>query len=927
MIHSGMRRIAWLTLAIFLIPLPALCEALESAAYFYGSQPPVNELAMFSKVVVEPDHLSDADMQRLQSAGSLVFAYISIGETGRERSWYIDTRREWEIGENRAWNSAVMDMTNIAWQEFILERLVKPLSDRGYDGLFLDTLDSYRLITDEPEKQKMQEKGLADFISRLHQRFPGMKILLNRGFEVIPDVHDQVDGIVAESLFQRWDPAKRIYTAVPEEDRRWLKETLQEIHTSYRLPVHVIDYVDPANRNLARETARKIEDLGFTPWVTNASLDMLGISTLEIVPRRMMVLYDSRESQLPYSQPHRYLAAPLEYMGYVVEYADVSAPLPENVLTGRYAGLISWITGESGTSSRSVTAWLSRQMDEGMPVAFLGSFGVNPSTEFLARLGLEAVNGKIARPVRIVSHDKLSQMEARPRPLFRGLFMVRAVSGDVQVHASIADANNRRMDVIMTAPWGGVALSPYVLEKGIDDRVRWRLDIFRFLSKALRLQSMPRFDTTTENGLRLLMAHIDGDGVASRAVMPGTPLAIRVIRDEILKKYPLPVTVSVIAGEFENSELYPDRVAEMRRIARSIFAMEQVEIASHSYSHPFDWEQAAFDPKSYLQLPGYLFSRDSEVTRSVKFIDEKLAPPGKKTSVFLWSGNALPDENDLRLVRSLGLRNMNGGNTVMTSDYPSITDVSGMARPVGNQLQVYAPIMNESLYTNSWTKPRYGFQRVIETFKLTGTPRRLKPIDIYYHFYSGTETASIKALKEVYDWSMKQRIHPVHVGEYCDKVEAYMQAAVARRTDGSWIMLAPDAIRTVRIPESMGWPDIKASSGVAGVLDLPQGRYLHLAPAGKKATQNTLRHYLLNFNDKLVAAPYLVSANGRLERWQVEGNRIRMHMRGYLPLHIAMNRPCTLQMAGKSIEAESRGMGYEFSLKQKDTGDALLICR
>ena len=70
----------------------------------------------------------------------------------------------------------------------------------------------------------------------------------------------------------------------------------------------------------------------------------------------------------------------------------------------------------------------------------------------------------------------------------------------------------------------------------------------------------------------------------------------------------------------------------------------------------------------------------------------------------------------------------------------------------GQELQVYAPVINENVYTNLWTGPYYGFRRVLETFALTESPRRLKPIDVYYHFYSGAKVAGQQAWAEVYDF-------------------------------------------------------------------------------------------------------------------------------------------------------------------------------
>ncbi len=893
-------------------------EMQRGIAFFYADKPPLNELAMFPQVVVEPRYIDEQAMRRLKRAGSAVFAYVSVGELRRDRPWYADVGESWQLGENSAWNSVVMDLSNRQWQDFVLERLVSPLVRRGFSGVFLDTLDSYRLQVSAESGRRAQRQGLVELILRMHRRFPDLKILLNRGFGVIADTREAVAGVVAESLLRTWDAATGRYEKVADADHNWLKNRLMRIRRDYKLPVYVIDYVPPASRDLARSTAREIAALGFVPWVANPALDMLGVGMREVVPRRVLVLYDSQESQLPYSQAHRYLAAPLEYMGYIPEYRDIRHPLPAMTLAGRYAGIVSWLTDGVMPSPRRYMNWLIRQIDDGVPVAIIHSPGMQPSEAFLRRLGLQAVAGRIQRPLHIVYRDAMARMEARPRPLARGLFPLRVADERITVHESIEDQRHSRMDVILTAPWGGMALAPYVLDTGLDEHARWRLDIFAFLRRALRLIPMPVFDTTTENGARLLMTHIDGDGAASRAVMPGSPLAIRVIRDEILRTYPLPATVSVITSDMQDTGLYPERAPEMRRIARSIFALPHVEIASHTFSHPFSWSRAVYDEHAYLKIPGYRFSLRKEIVGSVEYINRHLAPPGKKVKVFLWSGDALPDEKALQMVDALGLRNMNGGNTVATRDHPSLTDISSMARPVGSRLQVYAPVMNENLYTHNWTRPRYGFERVIETFRLTDEPRRLKPIDIYYHFYSGSEMASLKALQHVYDWSMRQEVLPVWVSAYVDKVQAYYKGVVGRNMDGGWLLRAPSALRTVRIPKQLGWPDLSRSSGVIGVRNLDQGRYVHLAPGERHQL------YLARARPK---QPFLEYANAPVRYWKAEGQRIRFRLSGHLPVVFSVNRPCMLHLNGDRIAPDRHGLSYRFSIQNRDTGDALLVCR
>ena len=48
-------------------------------------------------------------------------------------------------------------------------------------------------------------------------------------------------------------------------------------------------------------------------------------------------------------------------------------------------------------------------------------------------------------------------------------------------------------------------------------------------------------------------------------------------------------------------------------------------------------------------------------------------------------------------------------------------------------------------------------------------------------------------------------------------------------SDGAWSIKGLVGMRTLRLDPALGWPDLSRSVGVAGVRDLPQGRYVHLS--------------------------------------------------------------------------------------------------
>jgi hypothetical protein len=420
------------------------------------------------------------------------------------------------------------------------------------------------------------------------------------------------------------------------------------------------------------------------------------------------------------------------------------------------------------------------------------------------------------------------------------------------------------------------------------------------------------------------MAHIDGDGFVNRAEMPGTPLAADVIRTRILEKYRYPTTVSIIEGEIGPAGLHPQLSVEAETIARKIFRMPTVEAASHTFSHPFDWlkvQQGTPATGEYsLPIKGYRYSMDREIRGSVDYMNKALLPRGKTVKVLFWSGNCLPTAAALRLARESGLLNINGGETVIRKEAPYLFNVTPMARPVDEELQIYAPIMNENVYTNLWQGPFYGFRRVIETFEMTDQPRRLKPIDIYYHFYSGEKSAALRALRTVYDWTLKQKILPLFTSEYIQRVEACRRTMVFRELSGALEYDAPAALRTLRLAGSACTVDLEAAGNVAGYHRLHDGTYFALAGG----TRTRLKPGTVN-----KGAIRLVRANGILDAWQRHADGVRFSMHGHRPLEIVVDGPgtCRITTGGRALPCVKTDEGYRFKLDGLRLKGARIVCR
>jgi hypothetical protein len=887
---------AWLARALLLavgVLLSFGSQATPTVALHYGNSAAVADLKVFDIVVVEPDHGHDPIQYREQ--GTELYAYVSVAEVQSSRTYYPDIPEQWKMARNGHWDADVIDQTQAAWPDFFVNRVVAPLWARGYRGFFLDTLDSYRLAKQFDEAA--QQDGVVRVIEALHRQFPGIHLILNRGFEVVPRVRDKVEMVAAESLYRGWNAALKRYEDVRPEDRAWLLAQLDAIHQRDGLPILAIDYVPPHDRAQARDVAQRIRSHGFIPWVTDSLLSTVGVGALEVMPRHVLVLYNGAEaSGLNFTNAHRYLEMPLNHMGYIVDYVDVRQPLPQGIYRDRYAGIATWFSSNLPTDAgKALSRWLLARVAEGMPLAVMDHFGVTPDANWLRELGIQASNLPLGGAMQVSAQHPMMGFEvATPAP--GNNFVPVLLSGVAQSQAvsliDVQDRKGKRFVGGALMPWGGFVLAPYVMT-GVPgtQQHRWVVDPFAFLAQALKLPDMPVPDVTTENGRRLLMAHIDGDGFASRSEKAGSPFAAQVLLDDVLKRYKLPHTVSVIEAEVSPDGLYPKLSGQLEGIARQMFRLPYVEVASHSYSHPFLWDTDVqhgvfLDDTQrdyHLAIPGYEFNVEREILGSVNYIRSRLAPANKPVQIILWSGDTTPGVDALAMADKAGLLNFNGGDTGISKSNPSLTAVRSHGIQKDGHLQVFAPITNENIYTNLWQGPFYGFERVIETFEMTNKPRRIKAVDIYYHTYSASKQAGLTALHKVYGWAQAQVLHPVYTSEYIRKVQDFFNYTVARDEHG-WAVAGSGPLRTLRLPSSMGVPQLSASQHVAGYKAEGEGTYVHLS-ASKARVQ------LVPADAGAGGAwPYLLDANARLSRWQVsdDGQSVDFALDGHVPLRFSL---------------------------------------
>jgi polysaccharide biosynthesis protein PelA len=625
--------------------------------------------------------------------------------------------------------------------------------------------------------------------------------------------------------------------------------------------------------------------------------------------RKVLALFGFKSkdpTRIPLWPPDTYTAnvfqMALEYMGYEVEFHDVATGRPPENLDEHYSAIICDSSLEIPFDDEVYyLGWILKHKARDVKLLFAGSF---PGDDLMRRQLTEALG--MAGSAEEVLGAKSATFDQRdptmldlnllPKPRTDGLVAAQA-SAEAQVYLSISAIDRRdlemRGDIIFSAPWGGAVLEPYLYFQTSPEDVRTVFDVFSFLAKVLPINQFPVPDCTTRDGLRLFFSHIDGDGFTTLTRTQFNTTCAEIVRDQFLKKYPFPTTVSVI--EADTSALLKDQnPADRERyetIARSLFALGNVQAGSHAWSHPFCWmpghdiEGGRVYEHPWLELSNpdsyRTFDLKREIEGSVSYIRDQLLPKDKQMEVFLWSGNCRPSGAALRMVRNLGLEALNGGQTWINRRIRGTPAISAKDTFMDGELQVYTGMQNEYVYTGGFTGPLYGgFRMVIDTFNMTETPRRLKPVNIYYHFYCAQTPDSLASLRDVHDWCASQPLHSITARDYVGIVRDARQTEVRRLGTRRWLIKNKGQCRTLRVPTAWGLPNFDTSRGVIGYTQQNDQSYITTDASGRA---------ILDFNARMnVQRPYLVSSTGEIRLHTITSDMLAGTVRDLKPNAVSL---------------------------------------
>jgi polysaccharide biosynthesis protein PelA len=242
---------------------------------YYADEHPATVFNEYDIIVF--DRVAHPPLQPLHAGHKVILGYISGGEIEQVRDDFEQVKAaNVLLKENPHWPGAfAVDVRHPEWTRYLIEDVIPDVLQHGFQGIFIDTLDSVEdLEVNDPVKYAGMIQAAATMVSTIRQHYPDIKIMVNRGFRVMPLIAKDVDYVLAEGILVNYDFEKGNHSLFPDEIyQEYVNKMRQLKKEAPHLQLFTLDYWNMDDEKTVKEIYAKQHANGFFPYVTTIDLD------------------------------------------------------------------------------------------------------------------------------------------------------------------------------------------------------------------------------------------------------------------------------------------------------------------------------------------------------------------------------------------------------------------------------------------------------------------------------------------------------------------------------------------------------------------------------------------------------------------------------------------------------------------------------
>lgn len=227
------------------------------------------------------DRFEHPSIRPLVDQGKQVFGYVNLGEVENYTPWFDELKKE-EIllVENEDWpGSFMIDLRDYRWTKRLIEQIIPFVLFKGFNGLFLDTIDNAAFLEElDPEKYKGMKEAALKLIKTIRYNYPEIKLMVNRGLDIAEEMAPYIDSLLGEVIFTDYNFKKKSYFWNSKKEQEGGIDQMKRAKAKNpKLELLSLDYWNPQDIRTVKNIYNISEKEGFSPYVSTIELD-------EIIP-------------------------------------------------------------------------------------------------------------------------------------------------------------------------------------------------------------------------------------------------------------------------------------------------------------------------------------------------------------------------------------------------------------------------------------------------------------------------------------------------------------------------------------------------------------------------------------------------------------------------------------------------------------------
>lgn len=250
---------------------------LERWAVYYDTKLTADAFKDYDLVVFDRQYHPDISPLKHKT---ICLAYVSAGEAHGDAPELEKLRDKKALFKpNKQWGSHVVNLTSAEWRSIVMEQVADALN-QGFDGVMIDTLDSPLHASAElsDELGEANKQAAIQLVKDIRQTHPDIKIMLNRGFSILPDVSPQLDFILAESVLSETNVSTGQSELFPPSTYiQVIRPLLRARRQSPQLKIMTLDYWKQDDVDGIQFLYAVHRKHGLIPYVTTPDLRQLSL--------------------------------------------------------------------------------------------------------------------------------------------------------------------------------------------------------------------------------------------------------------------------------------------------------------------------------------------------------------------------------------------------------------------------------------------------------------------------------------------------------------------------------------------------------------------------------------------------------------------------------------------------------------------------